>query len=100
MENMNHVWSGGNTPHRIKQDGRTIFLRQCSFCRRDFAKGIDGLDWRAVYSGVFKVELLADAVSERWLKEECPKQRLPEDDMARRMRSELNPKPTIPVHPA
>jgi hypothetical protein len=86
MENRNHVWSGGNNPQRIEQDGGTIFLRQCSFCRRDFAKGIDGLDWRAVYVGVFKVELLADAVSARWLEEECPKSPLPDDATARATR--------------
>lgn len=82
-ENTNHVWSGGNAPHRIKQDGATVLLRQCSSCRRDFAKGIDGLDWHAAYIGVFKVELLADAVSAPWLEEECPKQRLSVDDTAR-----------------
>ena len=86
MENTTHVWSGGNDPHRVKQDGGTIFLRQCSFCRRDFAKGIDGLNWRAVYIGMFKVELLADAVSARWLEEECPKCRRSDDDLARATR--------------
>ncbi len=87
MENTNHVWSGGTTPHRIKQDGRTLFLRQCSFCRRDFAQGIGGMDWHAVYIGVFKVEPLADAVSKRWMQEECPRCRLPGDDIARATRN-------------
>jgi hypothetical protein len=86
MENTSHVWSGGNKPHRVEQDGGIICLRQCSFCRRDFAKGIDGLDWRAVYIGVFKVELLADAVSARWQEEECPRCCLPDDATARTTR--------------
>ena len=86
VENTTHVWSGGNSPQRVTQDGRTIFLRQCYFCHRDFALGIDGLDWRAVYIGVFKVELLADGVSARWLEEDCPKHRLPYDDIARATR--------------
>lgn len=86
MENNNHVWSGGPAPRRIKLNGRTVFLRQCSFCRRDFVQGIDGLDWRAVYIGVFRVELLADAVSKRWLEEECPRWRLADDDTARATR--------------
>jgi hypothetical protein len=86
IENTTHIWSGGSDPHRLKQDGRTIFLRQCSCCRRDFAQGIDGLDWRAVYLGVFKVEPLADAISSQWLEEECPKRRLPADDIARATR--------------
>lgn len=76
-----HVWSGN--PRQTKQDGTTIILRQCSLCRRDFAQGVDDSDWRAAYIGVFKVELLADAVNERWLKEECPRRRVPEDDIAR-----------------
>jgi hypothetical protein len=61
--------------------------------RRDFAQGIDGSAWRAVYIGLFKVELLADAVNERWLNEECPKQRLPDDDQARMTRSRQDFKP-------
>jgi hypothetical protein len=96
MDNANHIWSGGNNPHRIEQDGTNIFLRQCSLCRRDFALGIDGLDWRAVYVGVFRVELLADVVNEQWLKEECPKQRLPGDDKARTTRSQQDFRPTNP----
>ena len=86
MENTTHVWSGGNNGHRVKQDGGAILLVQCSFCRRDFAKGIDGFDWRAVYLGVFKVELLSDAVNKRWLEEQCPKSRLPDDESARATR--------------
>jgi hypothetical protein len=94
MDDANHVWSNTNKPHRIEQDGRTILLRQCLLCRRDFAQGIDGSGWRAVYIGVFKVELLADAVNERWLNEECPKQRLPDDDEARTTRSRQDFRPT------
>lgn len=89
MENTTHVWSGGVRPRRIEQDGRIIFHRQCSLCRRDFAKGIDGLEWRAVYIGVFKVELLADTTSKRWLEEQCPRYQLAEDDTARTTRQEL-----------
>jgi hypothetical protein len=83
IENTTHIWSGENNPHRIKQDGRSVLLRQCSSCRRDFAQGIDGLDWRAVYIGVFKIEVLADAISSQWLEEDCPKRRLSADDIAR-----------------
>jgi hypothetical protein len=94
MDDASHVWSNRNKPHRIEQDGRSIFLRQCLLCRRDFAQGIDGSAWRAVYIGVFKVELLANAVNERWLNEECPKQRLPNDDQARMTRSRQDFRPT------
>lgn len=86
IENTTHIWSGGNNPHWIKQDGSTVLLLQCSSCRRDFAQGIGGLDWRAVYIGVFKIELLADAISSRWLEEDCPKYRRADDDIARTTR--------------
>jgi hypothetical protein len=86
IENTTHIWSCRNNSRQLKQDGMTIILRQCSCCRRDFAQGIDGLDWRAAYLGVFKIELLADAISKQWLEEDCPKRRLPGDDIARPMR--------------
>jgi hypothetical protein len=90
MDDKNHLWSGESIPHRIDQDGKTILLRQCSLCGRDFAQGIGGCGWRAVYIGVFKVEVLADAVRKRWLKEECPRQRLPTDEKARATRPVSN----------
>ena len=78
-----HIWSR-TSPRQLRQDGDTIFLRQCLRCGRDFAQGLGGSDWCAVHLGAFKVELLADKpASERWLKEECPKIRLPADDVAR-----------------
>ena len=77
-----HRWSNRN-PRQFKQGGKTILLRQCSRCGRDFAKGLDGSDWYPVYLGAFTVEHLAKHVSELWLKEECPGIRLPGDDIAR-----------------
>ena len=52
-------------PHRIKQDGKSIFHRRCVRCGRDFAKGLDGAGWQAVYVGVLRVELLAESVNHR-----------------------------------
>ena len=77
-----HLWSDGN-PRSFTQNGKTIVLRQCSRCRRDFAQGLDGAGWHAVYVGVFKAELLPKAVSDRWLQSECPKQLLAQDDLDR-----------------
>jgi hypothetical protein len=42
MDDKNHLWSTESIPHRIEQDGKTILLRQCSLCGRDFAQGIGG----------------------------------------------------------
>jgi ribosomal protein S14 len=38
-----HLWAHTN-PRRFKQEGKLIFLRQCSRCGRDFAKCLDGSD--------------------------------------------------------
>ena len=67
-----HHWSDGPSPHRIRQNGRTILHQRCALCGRDFAQGLDGAGWQAVHAGVFTVELLAEAVNERWLAEDCP----------------------------
>lgn len=77
-----HSWEERN-PHQFKQAGKPILLLQCSRCSRDFALGLDGSGWRPVYVGIFKVELLATAVSERWLNEKCPGEQLRDDDVVR-----------------
>jgi hypothetical protein len=77
-----HLWLERN-PREFKQGDQTITLRQCSLCRRDFAQGLNGTDWSAVYVGIFKVELLPEAISDRWLNEKCPMRQLPDDDAAR-----------------
>ncbi|HXN86043.1 MAG TPA: hypothetical protein VN867_08225 [Candidatus Binataceae bacterium] len=83
-----HVWADeGATPHQIMQDGRTIVHQRCLRCGRDFALELDGSGWHALYVGVFRVELLAESVTERWLTEECPRQFLwTQDEEARAMR--------------
>jgi hypothetical protein len=77
-----HLWTHAY-PRRFKQEGKLIFLRQCSRCGRDFAKGLDGSGWCAVYLGAFEVERLAEAINDQWLKEQCPMMRLTADDSAR-----------------
>jgi hypothetical protein len=74
-----HRWSDGRF-HQFRQDGKTLTLRQCSLCRRDFAQGFDGRSWQAVYVGAFKVDPLPKTVSDRWLQETCPMRQIPEDD--------------------
>ena len=79
-----HLWLERN-PRQFKQGGETITLRQCWLCRRDFAQGLNGADWSAVYVGIFKVEPLPKAINDRWLSEKCPTRHLPDDDVARGM---------------
>ena len=74
-----HVWSDGGVS-RFRQDGRTLTLRHCVRCGRDFATELDGEHWQAVHIGVFRIEPLHENVSDRWLREACPMRRIPEDD--------------------
>jgi hypothetical protein len=37
-----HLWSGGNIPRQITQDGRTNLHHRCVRCGRDFAQALDG----------------------------------------------------------
>jgi len=76
-----HRWS--ENPRQFTQNGKTIILRQCARCRRDFALGLDGASWNAVHLGVFKVVVLAEDVNDRWLHEPCPEERSPLDDVDR-----------------
>jgi hypothetical protein len=54
----NALVADGGTPREIKQDGRAIFHHRCVRCGRDFAQGLDGSGWHAVYVGVFKIDFL------------------------------------------
>ena len=73
-----HVWTGGGSPRKIKQEGKTIRHHHCSSCGRDFAQGLEGANgWQAVYIGTIRIELLSERVSKRWLGEECPGRLIP-----------------------
>jgi hypothetical protein len=76
-----HLWGG--VPRQFKQGGKTILLRQCARCGRDFAQGLHGEDWLPGYLVALKVEPLGKAASERWLNEKCPRMRVPNDDVDR-----------------
>jgi hypothetical protein len=81
-----HVWADGDIPHQITQDGRIIFHHRCIRCGRDFVQAIDRSGWQAASAGVLRIELLADSVTERWVREECPGRLLPDDDVSRATR--------------
>jgi hypothetical protein len=83
-----HKFSDG-PPRRITQSGKTIFHQRCLNCGRDFGQGLDGGGWRAIYVGVLRIELLADSVNDRWLREPCPKQLLPSDNDDRHHAAQL-----------
>jgi hypothetical protein len=91
-----HFWSNGPTSHQIFQNGRTMVHQRCSRCGRDFAFELDGSGWHAVYVGAFKVELLAESVSQQWLTDQCPGQPLWEQDQRARTLRIREPDVVIP----
>ena len=78
-----HVWADGDLPHQVTQDGEIIFYRRCVRCGRDFVQTIDGTGWQAASVGVLRIEFLADSVTERWVREECPGRLLADDCRSR-----------------
>jgi hypothetical protein len=96
-----HLWSDGDSPHQIIQDGRTIVHHRCLLCGRDFGFELDGSGWHAIYVGLLRVECLADEVTARWLLEDCPKQMLASDELDRvarfPSRSDINSDTTGPL---
>jgi hypothetical protein len=62
-----HIWEEGDVPRQITQDGKIIFHHRCVRCGRDLVQPIDHTGW---YAGceVQRIELLADSVSERWVR--------------------------------
>ena len=81
-----HVWADGDTPQQVTQDDEIIFLHRCESCGRDFVQPIDRTGWHAAYVGVLRIEKLADSVTERWIREECPGRLLTEDCFSRATR--------------
>jgi len=81
-----HVWADDDIPHQITQDGEIVFHHRCVRCGRDFVQSADGTGWQAAYVEVLRIELLADSVTERWVREECPGRLLIEDCFSRTMR--------------
>jgi hypothetical protein len=79
-----HVWADGDTPQQITQDGELFLHHRCLRCGRDFL--LDGMDWQAASVGVLRIEFLADSVTERWVKEECPGRLLVDDIRSRATR--------------
>jgi hypothetical protein len=83
-----HSFSDG-IPNRIAQDGKNILHQRCLDCGRDFGQELDVGGWRAIYLGVLRVELLADSVNDRWLREPRPKKLLASDNDDRAMRHDV-----------
>jgi hypothetical protein len=82
-----HVWSDDESaPHQINQDGKVILHRRCMVCGRDFAREVTSSEWQAAHLGAFRIEFLAESVTEIWVNQECPGQILEADIEQRRLR--------------
>jgi hypothetical protein len=82
-----HVWSDKDSaPHEVIQDGKTLHHHRCMKCGRDFARELPYGEWQAAYLGAFRLEILAESVSDIWLTEECPGGMRDEDGEHRRTR--------------
>jgi hypothetical protein len=71
-----HEWS----EQQVSIFGRTFFHRQCQICGRDFARSLNEGEWRAVHVGVIEFHLLDKETTRRWVSEDCPGRRLPDDE--------------------
>ena len=71
-----HEWS----EQQVSIFGRTFFHRQCQICGRDFARSLNEGEWRAVHVGVLEFHLLDKETTRRWVSEDCPGRRLPDDE--------------------
>jgi hypothetical protein len=70
-----HCWT--DKPRQFNQGGKSILLRQCASCGRDFVQGLDGEKWMPVYLGAFRVEPLGKVATDRWLSEQSHKNACP-----------------------
>jgi|SRR6516225_8423018 hypothetical protein len=81
-----HVWADDDIPQQIEEDGEIIFYHRCVRCGRDFMRSGSGTGWQAAYVGVLRIEPLADSVTERWVREDCPGRLLTDDCRSRTTR--------------
>ncbi len=66
-----HLWIG-NHSRDLEIEGKPIVLFRCPICERNFAREPAETRWRAARVGTFRVEYLAESISERWVSEPCP----------------------------
>jgi len=85
------IWGGHRwpqpRPHRVRIDYGEVVQRHCSRCGRDFIGVISSGECHAVLISVFSFFQLDAEVTERWLNEPCPGNRLLGDDEARERRT-------------
>jgi hypothetical protein len=86
----NHEWYELREPHLMIESGEAVLHNHCVQCGRDIVTVLSSGSLHAVYVSVFCFYRLDDGVTERWLSEQCPGQRLASDDEDRKRL--LNPR--------
>ncbi len=75
--------------------GKSLRQFKCRNCRRDFVEEIGTGARYAVHVSIFDFDRLADSVTDRWLKQPCPRTALRSDDDDRRTRGALSLEPAV-----
>jgi hypothetical protein len=77
----NHRW----LRRRVQIDSHIFSHRQRLVCRRDFVRGSDDAEWRAVHVGVLEFDLLDEETTRRLVSEDCPGRPLPREENCARI---------------
>ena len=92
-----HRWIGSSRGRIVKIDDKPHGHLFCVRCGRNFITDPSGERY-AVYVGAMRFYRLADEVTERWCRENCPGQRLFSDDADNETRSRPEGCP-VHIHP-
>jgi hypothetical protein len=74
-----HQWLDRRPRHFELESGQSIFESRCTRCGRDFAVEISSGARYGIRASVFSFHRLHDEVTERWLSQPCPGERLQSD---------------------
>jgi hypothetical protein len=78
-----HQWQTEPRQHQIGA-GTLVLHHHCVQCGRDFLTDVTSRQSRAALVGATSFYQLDDIVTERWLRESCPKTHLLDDDEDRK----------------
>lgn len=78
-----HRWHKRSEPHLKIESGEAVIQHHCGRCGRDIVTVPSGVRY-AVYASALCFYRLDKEVTQRWLNEPCPGERLPNDDEDRK----------------
>jgi hypothetical protein len=84
-----HEWVWPHDRRVEVEPGYMVAHRQCKRCGRNFITILSSGDCHAVFVGAVSFYRLDDEVTERWLREPCPRVLLPENGDQERRVAEL-----------